>query len=69
MKKLNLFIAVVILTIFAFTPAIARADDDWDDLEVTMEVVDDPSQLEDTIAEMEGPDDDDIDEVDWDDDR
>ena len=62
MKKLSLFIAVLILTVFAFTPTVARADDGWDDLEVTMEVIDDASDLEETIAEMEGPGDDLVDD-------
>ena len=56
MKHFNVFIATLILTGFAFLPATARADDDdWDDLDVTMEIVEDLGSVGDTIARMEGP--------------
>ena len=55
MKHFNVFIATLILTGLAFIPATARADDDWDDLDVTMEVVNDLASVQDTIARMEGP--------------
>jgi hypothetical protein len=41
MKQFNVFIAVLVLTCFAFMPAAVRADDDLDDLDVMMEVLDD----------------------------
>jgi len=56
MKHFNVFIATLILAGLAFLPATARADDDdWDDLDVTMEVVKDLASVQDTIARMEGP--------------
>ena len=51
MKQVNLFLAVLALTLFAFSPAAAVADDERDDLEVTMEVLDDASELEDALSE------------------
>lgn len=56
MKPFNVFLAVVVLALAAFLPAAARADE-MDDLDVTMEVVDDVNDLEEKIAEMRGPDD------------
>ena len=52
MKQLNIFIATLVLTVMAFAPAVARADEDMDDLEVTMEVLDDVEQLDGQFAEM-----------------
>ena len=69
MKHFNVFIAVLVLTCFAFMPAAVRADDDLDDLDVMMEVLDDDTDLDDDIAEMaemRGPEDDDDD---WDEDE
>ena len=57
MKQLNLFMAILALTCIAFFPATARADGGLDDLEVTMVVLDDASDLGDELAEMRGPDD------------
>lgn len=65
MKQVNIFFAVLVLTLMAFAPAAARADDDMDDLEVTLEVLDDVQDLDDAIAEMAGPDDDDVTDEDW----
>ena len=65
MKQLNVFIASMVLTMMAFAPAVARADEDMDDLEVTMEVLDNVVQLDGQFAEMEGPDDDDVRDEDW----
>ena len=57
MKQLNVFMATLVLTCFAFLPATARASE-LDDLEVTMDVMDDMSDVAESIALMEGPDDD-----------
>jgi hypothetical protein len=59
MKHLNVFIATLILTCFALLPTAVRADD-LDDLEVTLEVIDDLASVDDTISQMRGPDDIDI---------
>ena len=59
MKHFNVFIAVLVLTCFAFMPAAVRADD-LDDLDVMMEVLDDDI---DEMIEMRGPEDDD--NYDW----
>ena len=64
MKQANIFLAVTALTLMSFFPAVARADE-MDDLEVTMEVLDDPSDLEFNMTRMRGPDDGDVDEGDW----
>ena len=53
MKQLNVFIATLALTCFAFLPATANAAN-LDDLEVTMEVMEDIGSVGDTIAEMRG---------------
>ncbi|MDH5620773.1 MAG: hypothetical protein OEY74_01720, partial [Gammaproteobacteria bacterium] len=68
MKQLNILIAVLALTLIAFFPVAARADEDLEGLDVTMIVVDDEGDLEDSINEMEGPDDGDVDDDDWEDD-
>src|SRR5210317_1525234 len=54
MKHLNVFLATLVLTCFALLPAGAFADD-LDDLEVTMDVLDDMSRLDDPVVEMRGP--------------
>ena len=59
MKQINIFTASLALTCLAMFPAAALAGD-LDDLEVTMEVLDYESDLDGTIAEMRGPDNDDI---------
>lgn len=56
MKPINLFFATLVLACFAFFPGAVHADD-LDDLDVTMEVIDDVAGLDFAIAEMEGPDD------------
>ncbi len=66
MKHLTIFLATVVLTCLAFMPATARADD-LDDLAVTMEVLDDVAELEDAISRMDGPDEDDFEDIDDDD--
>jgi Skp family chaperone for outer membrane proteins len=60
MTQLNVFFTILVLNLMASAAATARAADGLDDLEVTMQVLDDASELKDTIAEMESPDDDDI---------
>ena len=59
MKQLTIFFTALVLTCFALAPAAARADE-LDDLEVTMEVFDNPADIPGEIAEMDGPDRDDI---------
>lgn len=59
MKQLTICLATLVLTCFALAPAAARADE-LDDLEVTMEVFDDLGQIDGEIAEMDGPDRDDM---------
>ena len=61
MKQFNVFIAALVITCFSMVPAIAKADDhDLDDLDVTMDVVDDPSDIDDVINEMPGPEETDL---------
>ena len=62
MKQLTIFAATLVLTCFALFPCLAHADDAMDDLDVTMIIVDDADDLDEAIAEMRGPDDDDIEE-------
>ena len=54
MRQLCAFAAILALTCFALTPNMARADD-LDDLEVTMEVLDDTSGLDFEVSAMRGP--------------
>lgn len=54
--------ALALLAVFAFP---ARAQD-MDDLEVTMQVLDDPAELEEAVSKLRAPDDEDSDAVDWD---
>jgi hypothetical protein len=65
MKQLYLSLTVLLSTLMAFMPAAVRADEGLDDLDATMTVLDDVSELGETIAEMDGPDDDDVEDVDW----
>lgn len=65
MKPLNLSLTLLVLTLMAFIPAGARADEDMDGLDATMIVLDDVSDLDEAIAEIDGPDDDDVEDVDW----
>jgi len=61
-KLLNTFVAVLALTLIAFFPAAAQADEDpngLDGLDVTMIVLDDAVDLEGSVNEADGPDDDD----------
>ena len=64
MKHVYIFLAIAALTLVAFFPTAVRADE-LDDLDVTMEVLDDVADFDDAISEMRGPDDDDVDEDDW----
>ena len=74
MKQFNVFLATLALTCFSLMPAAANADD-LDDLDVTMEVVDDAADITDLVSEMRGPDrdgareGDDVDDDESDDDR
>ena len=53
--NLNVFLATLALTCLALFPAVVCADDVLDDLDVTMVVLDDDTDLEGAIAEMRGP--------------
>lgn len=65
MKQLNLSLTVFVMTLIAFVPAAARANEGLDDLDATMTVLDDVNELDEAIAEMENPGDDDVEDVDW----
>jgi len=56
---IKVFIATLVLTCFACFPAAVFADG-LDDLDVTMEVMDDMAGIDDAILEMRGPEDDDF---------
>ena len=61
MEQLNIFVAVLALTLIALSSAVARADKDpsgLEGLDVTMIVLDDAVDLEGSVNEMDGPDDD-----------
>ena len=61
MEQLNIFVAVLALTLIALSSAAARADKDpsgLEGLDVTMIVLDDAVDLEGSVNEMDGPDDD-----------
>ena len=64
MKQTCVLFAVLVLALTAFAPAVARAED-WDDLDVTMEVVTDANELDAMISEMDGPDEGTVEEGDW----
>jgi hypothetical protein len=69
MKALNLFVTVLVLTCFAFPPLTALAEEDLDDLDVTMEVLDDETGLDNDIADMAGMRDPQEGESQWSEDR
>jgi len=56
MKQINIFAVSIVLTCFTLLPAVTIADG-LGDLEVTMDVLDTESELNDVIAEMRGPED------------
>ena len=56
MKELKLLIAGMVLTCIALFPVASLADDD---LDVTMEILDNLAQIEGVVLQMPGPDDDD----------
>ena len=56
MKQINIFAISIVLTCFTLLPAVSMADG-LDDLEVTMDVLDTESELDEVIAEMRGPED------------
>ena len=55
MRPVILFITTFFLTGVVIFPGVVRADD-LDDLDVTMEIIDDVSGFDFNVAEMEGPD-------------
>ena len=69
MKPINLFIATLVLTCFAMFPAAVRADDEMDDLDVTVDILDSTTDVDEAMSEMRGPDDDNVDEDDWEDEQ
>lgn len=54
MKHLDVVLAAVALSCFSLPPASALADDALDDLDVTMEVLDDADRIGDSIPEVRG---------------
>jgi len=56
---IKVFIATLVLTCFAYFPAPVFADG-LDDLDVTMEVMDDMAGIDDAVLEMRGPEGDDF---------
>jgi hypothetical protein len=54
MKRFNIFLASLALSIFALSPATAMADDE---LDVTMEVLDSIADIDGDVIVMEGPED------------
>ena len=54
MKQLNILIASMVLTTTGMLPAVALAD--MDDLDVTMEVLDDIADIDGQVLVMRGPD-------------
>lgn len=65
MSEARFLTCLTTLALLALLPFPARAEK-MDDLEVTMQVLDDPAELEEAISKMQGPDDKDVDAVDWD---
>jgi len=56
MKQLNVLLATIALTSLSMAPTIAKADDhELEDLDVTMDVVDNLEDIDDIITEMPGP--------------
>ena len=56
MKAFKLLMASMVLTCFALFPVVSLADDD---LDVTMEILDNLAQIEGVVLQMRGPDDND----------
>lgn len=67
MKHVTVFFAITALTLVAFFPATARADDELEDLDVTMEVLDDLGDFDNRMSRMRGPDMAGVGEDDWED--
>jgi hypothetical protein len=65
MKHLKAMFAGLTLAVLAASPAAARADDEREDLDVTMMVLDSASDFDELMAEMPGPADEDVDDEDW----
>lgn len=59
MKRINIFLTSVALSLFVLFPAAAHADDD--ELDVTMDVLDSIADLDGDVIVMEGPEHDDFD--------
>ena len=53
MKHIRIFFASLVLTCFALSPAAALANDD--ELDVTMEVIDDLADIDGEVMRMRGP--------------
>ena len=64
MKMARLFVCSAALTLLVLTPAAARADK-MEDLEVTMEVLDEPADLDEALSKARSPDAEDNGAVDW----
>ena len=68
MNGFKIFIVATALSCLALFPAVARADDELDDLDVTMDVFDDEFEFDQSMTTMRGPEDFDDDD-DWEDDE
>jgi segregation and condensation protein B len=68
-KQINIFMAVLALTIIAFFPAAARADEGMEGLDVTMIVLDGAGDFDEHMNKMDGPDLADVNDDDWEDDE
>lgn len=66
MRRLHVLFASLALALLALAPAAVRADE-RDDLDVTMEVLDEVGDLDRAIAEMDGPDLGEVEDEDWED--
>ena len=67
MKQIKLFTAVLAWTVIAFFPAAANADDALEGLDVTMIVLDEPGDFDESMSQMDGPDEGDVNDDDWND--
>ncbi len=64
MWRIKVFSVLISLAAFGFFSGVVNADR-MEDLEVTMEVLDDPAQLDDVISRQRRPDDNVVDDEDW----
>ncbi len=67
MNGFKIFTVATALSCLALFPVAARADDELDDLDVTMDVFDDEFEFDNSMTTMRGPED--VDDDDWEDDE